>query len=50
VWKADDAFSTTFSAQVANVIYYVASGTYGHPAYLEVQDARGGLNGSTSDF
>jgi len=43
VWNPDDAFSTAFSAQAANVTYRVASGTYGHPAYLEVHDPRGGL-------
>jgi hypothetical protein len=44
VWKADDAFQTAFRAQVANVTYHVASGAYGHPAYLEVHGPRGGLN------
>jgi hypothetical protein len=41
VWKADNAFNTAFSAQVANVTYYVASGAYGYPAYLEVHSPRG---------
>jgi hypothetical protein len=43
VWKADDVFQTAFRAQVANVTYHVASGAYGHPAYLEVHGPRGGL-------
>jgi hypothetical protein len=43
VWKPDNAFNTAFIAQVANVTYCVASGTYGHIAYLEVHGPRGGL-------
>jgi hypothetical protein len=43
VWKADNVFNTAFSAQVANVTYCVASGTYGHTAYLEVHSPRGDL-------
>ena len=38
VWKADDAFNNAFSAQVANVTYYVVTRKYGHPAYVEVRD------------
>ena len=41
VWKADDAFHTAFSAQVANVTYHVASRKYGHLAYVEVRDPLG---------
>jgi hypothetical protein len=37
VWKADDAFHTAFSAQIANVTYHVASRKYGHLAYVEVR-------------
>jgi hypothetical protein len=29
VWKTDDVFNTYFSAQVANVTYYVVSRIYG---------------------
>ena len=43
VWKADDAFNTGFSAQVANATYHVASRDYGYPAYVEVRDRRGDL-------
>ena len=43
VWKANDAFSTAFSAQVANVTYHATSRPYGHPAYLEVHGPRGDL-------
>ena len=43
VWKADNAFNTAFSAQVANVTYHVASGAYGHSAYVEVHSPRSGL-------
>jgi hypothetical protein len=43
VWKADDVFNITFSAQVANVTYHVAHGAYGHGASLEVHGRRGGL-------
>jgi hypothetical protein len=43
VWKADDVFNTAFSCQIANVIYHVTSGPYGHPAYLELHGPRGGL-------
>jgi hypothetical protein len=43
VWKAGDVFDSAFSAQFANVTYYVTSGAYGHPAYLEVHGPRGGL-------
>jgi hypothetical protein len=43
VWKADDAFNTAFSAQVANATYHVASQNYGHPAYVEVRNRRGDL-------
>jgi hypothetical protein len=42
-WKADNVLNTAFSAQVANVIYHVASGAYGHTAYLEVHSPRSGL-------
>jgi hypothetical protein len=38
VWKADDAFHTAFSAQIASVTYHVASRKYGHLAYVEVRD------------
>ena len=34
---------STFSAQIANVTYHVASRDYGYPAYLEVHGPRGGL-------
>jgi hypothetical protein len=37
------AFNTAYSAQLGNVTYYVTSRDYGHPAYLEVRDPRGGL-------
>jgi hypothetical protein len=43
VWKADDAFNTGFSAQVANATYRVACRDYGYPAYVEVRDRRGDL-------
>ena len=43
VWKADDVFNTAFSCQIANVIYHVTYGPYGHPAYLELHGPRGGL-------
>ena len=43
VWKADDAFNTGFSAQVANATYHVAFRDYGYPAYVEVRDRRGDL-------
>jgi len=43
VWKAANVLNTAFSAQVTNVTYYVATGAYGHPAYLEVHGPRGGL-------
>jgi hypothetical protein len=43
VWKPYDVFNTAFSAQVANVNYHVAHGTYGHGASLEVHGPRGGL-------
>jgi hypothetical protein len=43
VWKADNAFNTAFSAQVANGTYHVASRDYGYPAYLEVHGPRAGL-------
>ena len=46
VWKADDVFNTAFSCQIANVIYHVTSGPYGHPAYLELHGTRGGLQRS----
>jgi hypothetical protein len=36
-------FNTAFSCQIANVIYHVTSGPYGHPAYLELHGTRGGL-------
>src|SRR5262249_5544952 len=44
-WKAElgSAFNTAYNAQVGNVTYYVTSRDYGHPAYLEVRDPRGGL-------
>ena len=43
MWKANDAFNTAFSAQVANVTYHVASRKYGHLAYVEVRDPLGDL-------
>jgi hypothetical protein len=43
VWKAGDVFKTAFSSQFANVTYHARSGTYGHPAYLELHGPRGGL-------
>ena len=43
VWKADNALNSAFSAQVANVTYLVASGTYGHGASLEVHSPGGDL-------
>jgi hypothetical protein len=44
-WKAElgSAFNTAYNAQLGNVTYYVTSRDYGHPAYLEVRDPRGGL-------
>jgi len=44
-WKAKlgSAFNTAYHAQLGNVTYYVTSRDYGHPAYLEVRDQRGGL-------
>jgi hypothetical protein len=35
--------NTAYNAQLGNVTYYVTSRDYGHPAYLEVRDPRGGL-------
>src|SRR5262249_50222440 len=32
-----------YNAQLGNVTYHVTSRDYGHPAYLEVRDPRGGL-------
>ena len=43
VWKGGDVFKTAFSSQFANVTYHARSGTYGHPAYLELHGPRGGL-------
>src|SRR5262245_37648263 len=44
-WKAElgSAFNTAYNAQLGRVTYYVTSRDYGHPAYLEVRDPRGGL-------
>src|SRR5262245_43178638 len=44
-WKAElgSAFNTAYNAQLGSVTYYVTSRDYGHPAYLEVRDPRGGL-------
>jgi hypothetical protein len=45
VWKAElgGAPDSAFSAQLGNVTYYTVTRSYGHPAYLEVRGARGGL-------
>jgi hypothetical protein len=43
-WKAvGNAFNTAYNAQLGNVTYYVTSRDYGHLAYLEARDPRGGL-------
>ena len=44
-WKAElgSAFNTAYNAQLGNVTYYVTSRDYGHLAYLEARDPRGGL-------
>ena len=44
-WKAEleSGPNSAYNAQLGNVIYYVASRAYGHPAYLEVRGPRGGL-------
>ena len=36
-------FNTAYNAQLGNVTYYVTSQDYGHLAYLEARDPRGGL-------
>jgi hypothetical protein len=41
VWKAES--DSAFSAQKGKVTYYAISRDYGHPAYVEVRGARGGL-------
>ena len=45
VWKAElgSAPDSTFSAQLGDVTYHVATRTYGYPAYVEVHGPRGGL-------
>jgi hypothetical protein len=43
VWTADDALNHTFSAQVANITYHVATQDYGYPAHVEARGPRGGL-------
>jgi hypothetical protein len=45
VWKAEPgtALDRAFSAQLGDVTYYVATRTYGYPAYVEVHGPRGGL-------
>jgi hypothetical protein len=44
-WKADlcSAANSAYNAQLGDVIYYVISRDYGHPAYLEVRGQNGGL-------
>jgi hypothetical protein len=42
VWNAEWGGAPN-SAQFGDVTYYVASGDYGHRAYLEVRGPRGGL-------
>jgi hypothetical protein len=39
-WKTNNV-SNAFSAQIAKVTYHVASGVYGHSAYVEVHSRRG---------
>jgi hypothetical protein len=45
VWTAElgSGSNSPFSAQLGNVTYRVVSRSYGHPAYVEVRGARGGL-------
>ncbi len=45
VWKAElgSALDSSFSAELGSVTYHATSRDYGHPAYLEVRGARGGL-------
>ena len=45
VWKAEScvALNSAFSAQLGVVTYYVATRTYGYPAYVEVRRPRGSL-------
>ena len=45
MWKAEpgSAPDSAFRAQLGVVTYYVATRTYGYPAYVEVRGPRGSL-------
>jgi hypothetical protein len=45
VWRVElgGGPDSAFSAQLGNITYYAVTHSYGHPAYVEVRGARGGL-------